>query len=850
MSRRKEECGDIKAFEVPLSELRWQCDEARLGFSSTADIEPLEDHVFINQPRAEDAIETGLSVPGHIFYLTSDGAITSVHLANLRRKVADRPHPEIYDILYGHNCTQPDKPKKIILEKGKGIPFATSVKKLRDALKEAIPRTLSNDECLTRRQGILEQVQAQIEEARQNFQNALDDAQFETEELGLVRFFIARNEEGRDIPDGLGSAIIQGCVVQKTILQGREALEEKDLWYPYWQTKKFAELSSDEQKNAISAKIDSIARDFKIPYVQMVAEINALNDKATEETLEARSGFVDMAFRKECADILKEYGEPVFPFIDMLREYTIERVEELFLLPDSTTQNPQQYSNSQQNAFRPDPFLPFEINVFVDNSHTTGIPIIDDRNPMYERLFGEIVSVPNAKGPHFSDHTMIRAGDLSRAEGGYLILPARALLQDASIWSRLRAVLESKRLDIGVGAWRTVTPESLPVHVRLILVGDRLAYNIFNSHPWLREDFNELFKVVAEFDRTAPFTGDTARQFAQLMKLFCGREGLPDVSSDGVAKIFEYSARQAGEKIRLLLDARSVKEILNEAGYLARQENREAPLIKGEHVARALQKRVYRVDLIREKVHQFIKDGMLLIQLEGRKKEQINGLAVFTTGDLRFAIPKRITARTYAGKRGIINIERETHLSGPVHDKGVFLFEGYLGGKYARNQPLAFSASISFEQEYEGIEGDSASSTELYAILSSLSGLPLRQDIAVTGSVNQMGEIQPIGGVNEKIEGFFDVCLMFGLTGEQGVMIPHQNIRNLMLRDDVIQAIKEGNFHVYAVRTIDEGIEILTGKKAGAEITRGEHKGQYPKGTVNYLVDQRLQQLAKVAGSN
>lgn len=849
MPAKKKESVDRKAFEVPLGELRWECDANCLGFDSTEEITPLEGHVFINQPRAEDAIETGLSVPGHLFIITPDGAITSVVLENIRRKVANHPAPEIHDILYVYNRTQPDKPKKMLLPKGKGIPFAMGVKKLRDTLKEAIPRTLRSEDCLKKRQRILDKFMAQIEQVREKFTDKLDKAELEVEGLGRVRFFIAKDQRGHDVLDEFGAALINGCVPQKGILPGDEEKKERDFWYPYRQADKFTSLPG-EQQNAISDRIDTMVQNFKIQYLQMLAELSTLSEQSTKDVYEARAGFVDIVFRKEAAEILREYGEVAFDFIDMLRQYTGEHVENTFLPQDANMQHSERSPHSQVNSPGQDPFLSFEVNIFVDNNNTQGAPIVDDRNPTYERLFGEVVSTPTAKGPHFSDHTMIRAGDLSRAEGGYLILPARVLLENASIWSRLRAVLESKRLDIGAGAWRTITPEPLLVNVRLILVGDSFAYDILNSHPWLREDFDELFKVVAEFDREAPRTGEIVRQFAQLIKLFCEREGLPNISSDGVAKILEYACRAAGKKAKLLLDARSIKEVLNEAGYLARKENPDATLINGNHVSGALQKRIYRADLIREKMHELIKDGMLLTRFEGQEVGQINSLVVLAVGDLSFGMPNRITANTFVGKQGIISIDRTVQLTGRIHDKGILILSGYLLGRYGHDRQVFFSASTSFEQSYDGVEGDSASSTELYAILSSLSEVPINQAIAITGSVNQKGEIQPIGGVNQKIEGFFDVCQMLGLTGEQGVMIPGQNIQNLMLRDDVIEAIKEGKFHVYAIRTIDEGMEILTGKKVGARITRGEYKGQYPEGTVNYLVDQRLRQLAKAAGNS
>ena len=347
-----------------------------------------------------------------------------------------------------------------------------------------------------------------------------------------------------------------------------------------------------------------------------------------------------------------------------------------------------------------------------------------------------------------------------------------------------------------------------------------------------------MFKVKAEFDSELDLTPESVKDYCAFICGTCHNEGLLHCDRSGVAKIVQYGARLVADQTKLSSRFGQIQDLLIESDYWARKDGN--PLITESHVNRALSERIYRLNLVEEKIRRLISEGALMVDMGGEVVGQVNGLVVYDLGDFSFGRPARITAETFAGRSGVINIEREAQLSGRIHDKGVLILSGYLGSKFAQNKPLSLSASLSFEQSYEGVEGDSASSTELYAILSSLSELPLKQGIAVTGSVNQKGEIQPIGGVNQKVEGFFDICRLTGLTGEQGVIVPHQNVRNLMIRDDVVEAVKDGEFHIYAARSIDEGIEILTGTPAG-EL---QANGSYPEGTVNHLVDRRLQELA------
>ena len=447
-------------------------------------------------------------------------------------------------------------------------------------------------------------------------------------------------------------------------------------------------------------------------------------------------------------------------------------------------------------------------------------------------------------GAYFSDHTMLKAGSIHHSNGGYLVLNARDLLMNTGVWEGLKrairdkqAHLEDPAVQFGLIAPQGLKPQPIPWDTKVIVTGDDALYRLLSNYD--QEDFWEMFKVKAEFDSQIDLTPESVADYCSFICGICQSEELLHCDQGGVAGIVEYGARLVADQTKLSSRFGQIQDLVIEADYWARKES--SPLITRDHVKKSLAEKIHRLNLMQEKIRRLISEGTLMVDLEGEVVGQVNGLVVYDLGDFSFGRPARITAKTFAGRSGVINIEREAQLSGRIHDKGVLILSGYLGWKFAQDKPLSLSASLSFEQSYEGVEGDSASSTELYAILSSLSGLPINQGIAVTGSVNQKGEIQSIGGANQKVEGFFDVCRVAGLDGAQGVVVPHQNVRNLMLRDDVEDAVKEGKFHVYQAKSIDEGIEILTGVPAGER----QPDGSYPEGAVNFLVDNRLRGLAE-----
>ncbi|MCH7606895.1 MAG: Lon protease family protein, partial [Chloroflexi bacterium] len=532
-------------------------------------------------------------------------------------------------------------------------------------------------------------------------------------------------------------------------------------------------------------------------------------------------------------------------FLDRLMEYVLDNLS-LFKEPDTPrAQLPVGPTGPTppigNTALVLNPFLPFEINVLVDNSAVDRAPIIIESNPNWGNLFGRIERRA-IMGTYVSDHGMLKPGALHLANGGYLVINARDVLMSPLVWEGLKRVIRNREVSLedpseqsGLYIPQGLRPEPIPLDVKVIVTGDETIYRMLTAVD--NEDFWDLFKVKAEFDHRVDLTDDNLQAYCAFICRTCSDEDLLPFEASAAAEVIEYAARLVSDQRKLSTRFGLIKDLIIEADYWTRKEGR--PQVQDEDVRQALAHKVYRLNLVEERIREMVADGTQLLQVTGSEVGQINGLAVYDLGDFSFGRPTRITAQTFAGRDGFINIEREASLSGRTHDKGVLILSGYIGAKYGQERPLTLTASLCFEQSYEGVDGDSASSAEVYAILSSLSGLGLRQDIAVTGSVNQRGEIQPIGGVNQKIEGMFDVCRVFGLTGNQGVMIPHQNVRNLMLRDDVVAALREGNFHIYAIKTIDEGLEVLMDQGAGERQT----DGSYPVGTVNYLVEKRLLEL-------
>jgi lon-related putative ATP-dependent protease len=488
------------------------------------------------------------------------------------------------------------------------------------------------------------------------------------------------------------------------------------------------------------------------------------------------------------------------------------------------------------------PFKKYEVNVIVDNSNVKGAPVIMELHPTYQNLLGRTEKEAQF-GALTTDFMMIRGGSLHKANSGYLIIPVEELLLSPFSYDGLKRSIKNGNITIeeleerlGFVFAKSLKPKPIPLKIKVIIIGDPYLYQQLFA---LDMDFNELFKVKAEFDTTMERTQENTQQYAAFVCMICAKENLKHLDGSGLAKLVEHSSRLADDQLKLSTRFAEIADIIREANFYAEQDKSE--YVTGDHVKKAIEEKIYRSKLIQEKIQEMITRGVILIDTEAERVGQVNGLSVTGLGDLAFGTPSRVTVSVGIGREGVIDIEREAKMGGPIHTKGVLILSGYLNQKYAQDKPLSLSARLVFEQNYGGVEGDSASSTELYAILSALSGLPIKQNMAVTGSVNQKGEVQAIGGVNEKIEGFYEVCKAKGFTGIQGVMIPESNVQNLMLKEEIVEAVKAGKFHIYSVKTIDEGIEVLTGVKAGQK----NSDGTFEASTVNYLVDKTLKTTAE-----
>ena len=576
--------------------------------------------------------------------------------------------------------------------------------------------------------------------------------------------------------------------------------------------------------------------------ISMIKEIERESDKKISEwqsnvallTVNVHINYIKSKYKR---------NKKINKFLNDVKQDVLKNIP--VFLEDETKQNPNQPQNPMQR--KPDPCLNYRVNLFVDNSLREGAPVIMDSNYSYHNIFGSL-EYENYYGALKTDHTMLKPGLLHLANGGYIIFQAKDLLSNGMCYEALKKALRMKELGIENTADQrssmvlvSLKPEPIPLNLKVILIGSSSIYQTLLA---MDSDFRKLFKIKVEFEDDAMINEENLNKLARIIHGFCEHEELPHLDKSAMARLVEYGSKIAGSHSKVSTRFDDLIQVVGEAATWAKIA--KSKIVTSEFIDKALNERIERVKKYDSRYLEMIKENSILINTSGFKVGELNGLTVMTIGDYTFGKPAKITVNTYTGKSGIINIEREVEISGPSHSKGVLILSGYLGEMFAQDIPLSLTASICFEQLYNGVDGDSASSTELYGLLSSLSGIPINQAIAVTGSVNQKGQIQPIGGVNEKIEGFFQICKMRGLDGSHGVMIPIQNVDNLQLSDEIIEAVKNKQFHIYSISTIEEGIEILTGVPAGKK----DKDGHFPAGTVNYLVYEKLKKYAKVNHSN
>ncbi len=794
--------------EVPIEKLRWRCDPDALAIKTTEFIHPCDE--IIGQDRALEAIRLGLDINGigyNIFVtgLAGTGRFTTIKcvLEEMDEMAIKGKIPN--DLCYVNNFKNPDMPHMVSLPVGQGNAFKKEMENLIEALKKKIPLFFENETYLNKKKEVVERFRNKQAEMFREFEKKVNKEGF-----ALVQIQMGPYSRPGIFP------LVEGNPVN---IDQLETMVEEG---------KFSKEELERLKGKQTELINELEDIFK--------ETRKAEKEIKEELTSLDNEVISPAIKDSISDIKEKFNyEKVHQYLDEVEEDISANLHRFREKEETPPPLPGLVMPQMIDSFSE-----YQVNVLVDNSETKGAPIIVETTPNYRNLFGTIERVVERTGIWKTDFLHIKAGSFLRANGGYLIFNALDALTEAWVWPTLKRTLKNQVIEIQTYdplyffSTSALKPEPIECNTKVIMIGDTHIYYLLYS---LDDDFKKIFKIKADFDSVMNRDNDKVQQYASFIRKICDQDKLRTFDKTGIAAVVEYGVRITGKQKKLSTRFHLIADLLREANYWAEKDGSD--VVTEKHVDKANEKRIYRVNLIEEKIQEMIDEGTIMIDSDGAVVGQVNGLSVYSLGDHTFGKPSRITAKTSMGKAGIINIEREVEMSGPIHNKGVYILSGYLRSKYAQDKPITMSASICFEQSYSGVEGDSASSTELYALLSSLSGLPLRQDIAVTGSVNQKGEIQPIGGVNEKIEGFFDVCKAKGLTGRQGVMIPHLNVDDLMLRKDVVEAVREGKFHIYPVSTIDQGIEILTGVEAGERL----EKEGFKEGTLNGLVDKNLREL-------
>jgi len=799
--------------ELPPEKLRWRCDSARIPFATTAQAEPREG--VIGQERALRALKMGveLSAPGYNMFVcglagTSRGGMISRMIEEIQPATKSS-----LDRCYVHNFKNPDRPRLLALPRGQANPFKKDVQSGIEFLRRRIPQVFEGEPFQRQKGRIVDRFTVREKELMDDFTRRIAREQFA---LGHMQVGAVALPEIFPVLEGQMVPIED---VTKLVHEGK------------------LEAPVAEE---IERKYEMFRQEFTVVYRKTLTLSRELASELSYLEQEAASVLVDGVIE----ELKEKYKAPsVEEYLEEVRHHLLDNLDPF---KEREGEEEQQQTpgdgGPKSSPSERDPFRMYGVNVILAHNEADSCPIIFETTPTYANLFGTIQRSYDSRGGWNSDFMDLRAGSILRADGGYLIMYAMDALTEPGVWRTLKRTLNHSRLEIqpldvffpfGSSALK---PEAIDINIKIVLIGDRNMYELLYEYE---EDFRKIFKVRAEFDEEMVMTEEVINEYGGRLRKLSEAEGLCPFDRAALAAMLEYGVRRAGRRSKVTARFVGIADLARESCYIA-SELGESP-VSAKHVRSAIESKIERHNLVETKLREMIQEGTLLIDTAGSRIGQVNGLSVMEIGGYAFGKPVRITASAALGKSGLINIEREANLSGRFHDKGMQIIAGYLRGKFAQDKPLSLAGSICFEQSYSGIDGDSASSTEIYALLSALSGLPLRQDVAVTGSVNQQGDIQCIGGVNQKIEGYFDVCRLKGLTGTQGVIIPSENVEDLMLREDVVEAVAAGRFHIHPVASVEQGIEILTGVRAGQ---RGAESTFEPD-TCYALVDQRLREMAK-----
>lgn len=785
--------------ELNYKNLKISCDPSIFKFKTTEELDNIE--TGIGQERGIKALEFGLNVDinGYNLYLEGPAGVgKTMYTKHYLDKISKKQKTPC-DWCYIYNFENPNEPIALPLHAGQGKEFK-------------------------------EQMDAFIKDIKNDLKNTFNNEDFEKEKALIAQTYEEKREalmvklNKKSEKYGFQVKSAQNGIYMMPIINGK-AIEQEE----------FEKLDDKTKQN-----FEDNSSIVQEQILQVISEIKNIEQESQKKLSEWQSNVALLTINAHINYIRSKFkrNKKISTFLENIKKDILKNIDYFLVEPQIETQ--------QMPGPRPEPPKPWEnyrVNLFIDNSAQEGAPVIMDSNYSYHNIFGKL-EYENYYGSLKTDYTMLKPGLLHKANGGYIIFQAHDLIENAVCYEGLKKALRQKQLLIENTAdprspmvMVSLKPEPIPLDLKVIIVGDEQIYQTLLAVDY---DFRKLFKIKVEFEDSSDNTEENMNKLARFIHGFCEQEQLPHLDPSAVAKIMEYSSRLADNQDKLSTRFNDLAQIIGEAATWAKMK--KSKIVTAEFVDMALSERANRIKKYDSMYTEMIKENTLLIDTTGAKVGQINGLTIMNIGDYMFGKPVKITATTYTGKNGVINIEREVDLSGSTHSKGVYILSGYLGEKFAQDIPLSLTASICFEQLYNGVDGDSASSTELYAILSSLSGVPINQSFAVTGSVNQKGEIQPIGGVNEKIEGFFQICKMRGLDGTHSVMIPIQNQKNLNLSNEVVDAVKNGLFHIYAISTIDEGIELLTGVPSGKK----DSNGNFPAGTINYLAYEKLKKYADI----